>query len=184
MSYDHIKTTQAAAYVLRYHQGCISRLRLLKILVIADRQALSETLQSITSDRLVAMDHGPVLSQTYDMLKGKSNYSSCWNKYIQQEGPQNLRLIDDPGIGRLSRYEIDVLEKVCDTYRYSNDYDLAEHTHTFPEWIKNKPPARRSNPIPMNDLLEALNISAYADKIERDIKAEKELDQLFGVLPR
>src|SRR5438105_4403367 len=58
------KTVQAAAEFLRHEPGKqMSRLRLIKLLYIADREALLETGRPITSDTIVAMKHGPVLSR-------------------------------------------------------------------------------------------------------------------------
>lgn len=181
MRFDPLKTIQASAVVLRYHRGRASRLRLLKILVIADREALQESLEMITGDHLVAMDHGPVLSETYDMLKGESLHSPLWNKYIFQDGPQDLKLVDDPNVGRLSRYEIEKLQDVCDRFRTSNDYDLAEYTHEYPEWQKNKPAKGSSRPIPLENVLEALGMADQADRLKARIREEVEMDRLFGM---
>lgn len=183
MRFDPLKTTQAAAVVLKQNGGVASRLRLLKILVIADREALAETLELITADNLSAMDHGPVPSCTYNMLKGTSYYSELWGRFISQEGSQTHRLIADPGVGRLSRYEIEKLQSVCDRFRNNDDYDLALYTHEFEEWKKNKPEKGSSKPIPLVDILEALNLTKYNDRIENDILEERELDKLFGIVP-
>ena len=180
MRFDPLKTTQAAAVVLQWHGGRASRLRLLKILVIADREALTETLESITADRLSAMDHGPVLSQTNNMLKGISSHSVLWNRHIVQEGPQDHRLIADPGVSHLSRYEIEKLQTVCDRFRNNNDYDLAHFTHAYPEWQKNRPPEGSSRPIPLKDVLDALGMADQESRLKADIAEEIELDRLFG----
>lgn len=174
------KTIQASAVLLKQHAGRMSRLRLLKMLVIADREALAATLEPITADRVTAMDHGPVLSQTYNMLKGMSSDSSLWDQYISQEGPQDHRLICDPGVGSLSRYEIDKLIEICDRFRNKNDYDLANYTHEFQEWQKNKPPEGSSRPIPLEDILEALGMTDKVERLKATIKEEHELDRLFG----
>lgn len=39
----------------------MSYLRMLKLLYLADRESLKETGHTITGDRVVAMEHGPVL---------------------------------------------------------------------------------------------------------------------------
>jgi len=181
MRFDPLKTTQAAAVVLKQHGGVASRLRLLKILVIADRETLAETLKPITADDLAAMDHGPVPSFTYDMLKGTSFHSGLWSRFIAQEGPQKHRLVTEPGVGRLSRYEIEKLQSICDRFRNANDYDLAHYTHAFEEWQKNKPAEGSSQRIPLDDVLEALDLTQYRERVETDIREEHELDQLFGM---
>src|SRR6185437_10320716 len=99
-----LKVVQAAAVLLKEHAARMSRLRLLKLLYIADRESLVETLHSISGDHVVAMDHGPVLSRTYNLLKGEDCESPLWDQFIVQEGPQDHRLCADPGVGKLSRY--------------------------------------------------------------------------------
>ena len=183
MKFDPLKVVQASAVVLRFHGRRASRLRLLKILAIADREALAETLETITGDHLVAMDHGPVLSQTYDTLKGESVHSILWNRYIEQAGPQDLRLAFDPNVDLLSRYEIEKLEAICDRFRLNNDYELAEYTHTFPEWIKNCPPKGSSRPIPLDDVLGALGMADQAKIVKERDAQEAELDRLFRTEP-
>ena len=100
------KTIQASAVLLKAEQtNRMSRLRLLKLLYISDREALTERARPITGDRPVAMDHGPVLTNTYDLIKGEDFLATEWDKYIKREG-RDAVLASDPGVGDLSRYEI------------------------------------------------------------------------------
>ena len=67
------KRLQAAGVLLGLDGDRMERIRLLKLLYIADRELLAETGRTITGDRVVAMDHGPVLSQVYDLIKGQAS---------------------------------------------------------------------------------------------------------------
>ena len=63
------KTIQAIAALLHFHGSKeMSYLRMLKLLYLADRECLQETGRPITGDRVVAMEHGPVLSSVYDLI--------------------------------------------------------------------------------------------------------------------
>lgn len=179
MKFDIDKTTQAAAVVLKEHRGRISRLRLLKLLYIADRESIQETLDPIVADRFAAMDHGPILSQTYDVLRGMSLDSPAWERFIVQEGPRDHVLACDPGVGKLSRYEVAKLTDVCQRHWFMNDYDIAEVTHLFPEWEKNKPAKGSSRPIPLVDLLEAIGRKELLGRMSEDAKASAEIDHLL-----
>jgi uncharacterized phage-associated protein len=178
--FNALKVAQAAAVVIKEHDGRISRLRLLKLLYIADREALAETLRPITGDRPVAMDHGPVLTHTYDLIKSQSTDSAEWDRYIQQRGPQDLELIEAPGLGMLSRYEIEKLKDVSARHRSMNDFDISMETHGFEEWIRNQPPKGRSRAIPIDHLLEALNLGSLKSELSAAAETELELDQLLG----
>jgi uncharacterized phage-associated protein len=64
------KTVQAAALLLSHEPNQTTEyLRLLKLLYIADRESLKETERPIAGDRADSMKLGPVLSQTYDLIK-------------------------------------------------------------------------------------------------------------------
>jgi uncharacterized phage-associated protein len=91
---------QAAAVLLKEAGGKMTRLRLLKLLYIADRESIAETFQPITGDDVVAMDHGPVLSKTYRLIRRELQPGNViWDKYIAQDGNRNHALVDHPGDG-------------------------------------------------------------------------------------
>ena len=85
--FDFEKALQAAAELLRHepHQQ-MGRVRLMKLLYIADREALKEVGRPITCDSVVAMKHGPVLSRLYDIIKGQSLESPRFDEHIGQQG--------------------------------------------------------------------------------------------------
>jgi uncharacterized phage-associated protein len=180
MRFDAEKTIQAAGYILKQHQGTATRLRLLKILYIADRESLRERLRQITSDAAAAMDHGPVHVRTYDVLKGQRPESSAWGQFIAQEGPRICRLVQDPGVSRLSKYEMEKLDDICHKWQWHDDYDLAHATHSFSEWQENKPDEGSSKPIPFDDILKALGLADYAHELKEQAKEDEELDRLLG----
>ena len=79
------KITHMAAYLIRALGGRASRLQLLKLMYLADRQSFDDRGHSISGDRFVAMKQGPVLSNAYDFMKG-------W-----------MRMICAIGVGRCNR---------------------------------------------------------------------------------
>jgi uncharacterized phage-associated protein len=174
------KVVQAAAVLLKCEESRrMGRLRLLKLLYIADRERMTECCRPITGDKFVAMDHGPVLSQTYNLIKGTDILSPEWDKYIRTIGHRDVILEQDPGIGKLTRKEIAKLQEVSRRFEDEDDYQIAEHTHGFPEWIKNKPVAGSSNKISLDDLIEATGLSAVRDKLLADAANERLADQLL-----
>lgn len=67
--YNPLKAAQAAAHLLQLHHGSMNVMVLVKLLYLADRQALVESGYPITCAAMVSMPHGPVLSQIYDAIK-------------------------------------------------------------------------------------------------------------------
>jgi uncharacterized phage-associated protein len=153
--FDTTKVIQAAAALLKTESSaCMSRLRLLKLLYIADREYIQEKARPITGDSVVAMDNGPVLGSVYDMIKGRDAGAVDWQMFLVSNGIL-VQLKSDPGVGKLSRQEIAKLQDVAGRFRDQDDWDVAEYTHTFEEWQKNKPPKGSSKRIPLDDVLAA-----------------------------
>ncbi len=73
-------------------RGCrMSYMKLLKLLYLAARGALLAHGRPITYDRYVSMDHGPVLSQTYNLIVAEQSQGqppSYWRQFISQRGFQ------------------------------------------------------------------------------------------------
>jgi uncharacterized phage-associated protein len=177
---DILKVTQAAAFILKRHNGFITRKRLLKLLYIADRELIQQTRRPITGDRPVAMDHGPVLSHTYDLLKGAAAGAEVWGRFIEQVAPYTHRLASDPGVGKLSKIELEKLDEVVRRYWWVDDDELSQVTHSFPEWKRNEPPPGGMKPIPTEDVLQALGLGAEIEQMRRDVQADAELDALLA----
>lgn len=177
---DILKLTQAASFLVKKHNGFITRKRLLKLLYITDRELLQATHRPLTGDRPVAMDHGPVLTHTYDLLKGTATGIDIWNTYIQQVAPYTHRLVADPGVGRLSRVELTKLEEVVDRYWQTDDDELSLLTHAFPEWKRNEPPKGGTNPIRSEHVLEALGMLHLDAKLHAEAQADAEVDALLN----
>lgn len=174
-----LKVAQASAVLLKTEPAQrMSRLRLLKLLYIADREALVERSRPITGDQVVAMDHGPVLSHIYDLIKG-SNATPHWDQWIHSTG-RDVELGVDPGEGKLTTYEIAKLRDVAERFKEQDDWTVAEYTHQFPEWMKNQPARGSSRQIPLDDLLEATGRLPEKSHLLEVERAEMEFDQLIS----
>ncbi|HEX8199181.1 MAG TPA: Panacea domain-containing protein [Isosphaeraceae bacterium] len=172
------KTLQAAGVLLCLDGDRMERIRLLKLLYIADRELLTETGRTLTGDRAVAMTHGPVLSRVYDLLKGEAARAGEWGRSIHSEG-HAVVLRDDPGRGELSRREVEKLTEVTERFRNTDDWTLSEATHGFEEWSNNYVEGT-STPIPWLDVLVAENKEELVEIIERDEADRRYLDDLLG----
>ncbi len=176
-----MKLTQAAAFLLKRHNGFITRMRLLKLLYIADRELLAQSHRPLTGDHPVAMDFGPVLTHTYDLLKGQATGIDIWSRFIQQVAPYTHKLVADPGVGKLSRLELAKLDEIVQRYWWMDDDELSKLTHDFPEWKRNQPPKGGQTWIPKEHVLEALGLSEdEIERINQEANADSELDALLA----
>lgn len=173
------KAVQAVAYLLhRESSGEMNYMRLLKILYIADRESIRKTGRPITGDRVAAMKQGPVLSELLDLIKGVHLRCPEWAKFIRRD-EYNVRLVGEPGLANLSRFEIETLERVAEEHRSHDEWAMVELTHKFPEWQKNNPGESRRW-IPFKDVLEAVGRLADLSEIEEDARADRAFARLFG----
>ncbi len=173
------KATQAAGVLLRDRSGRRDNyMRVLKLLYLADREAIKTIDRPILGDHFVAMERGPVLSNVYNLIKGEHGNLPAWSSYIQRDR-YDIKLIEDPGVDALSSKEVELLQQVALNHADDDEWALVEFTHKLPEWIKNNP-GGAVKPIPLRDILEATGRSADADQIEANIKRRDDLDQFFA----
>src|ERR1022692_3131806 len=129
--FNEAKATQAATQFLRLRGGRISYIKLIKLLYLADREALIRWGRPITTDCYVSMDVGPVVSRIYDLIRNEPSPNSVkiwskfisdpedyevdlirnepspnsvkiWSKFISDPEDYEVRLLGDPGSGELS----------------------------------------------------------------------------------
>jgi uncharacterized phage-associated protein len=177
--FDVRKATEAAAVLLKFDNGKMEYLRLLKLLYIADRESIAETGCPISLSRAVAMDYGPLSSEVYDLIKGERSDESEWSRFIQAHG-HNLELLDDPGRGSLSKYEIAKLNEVSRKYEHLTEWQIVEQTHQFQEWIDNRPMPGSSKSIPIESILDAVGMSQQKEEIMADLQEKAVYDQFFA----
>ena len=138
------------------------------MLYIADRLALERLETPITGDCYVSMKYGPVLSKVYDLIKGNSvNNALClWKEFISsREGYKEVyvSLKQDPGNDELCQEEEEILKSVYSKFGHLNPFDVAEWTHTLPEWQQPQPIAS-AIPIAIEDILH--NVGKTEAEIE------------------
>jgi len=158
MRFNEVKATQAAAHLLRKRGGRMKYLKLIKLLYLADREALSRWGRPITTDSYVSMDNGPVLSQVLKRIDDGAGPGEplFWTSHITPCGDYDVLLTGDPSDGELSRAEDRLLNEIFEQFGHRNRWDLVKFVHTFAEW---KDPGGSATPIHYRDILKALNKS-------------------------
>lgn len=155
--FNQRKATEATAYLLsKTSDNREYLLLILKLLYIAERRALQQWGRLITWDHFVSMDHGPVLSQTYNLISGSEKRSEIWDRFISDKSDHKISLREMPEIEELSRAELKLLDSVYCEFGAMDRWDLVELTHSFPEW---KNPFGSAFPIHLDEILRAENTS-------------------------
>lgn len=175
--FDPDKTIEAAACLLQQERAkAMDLIRLLKLLYIADRESIRRTGYPITGDLPYSMQHGPVLSRVYDLLKGEDPLTPLWEQFFARDG-HTIMLETEPGREHLSRFEVRTLSEVHNRYREMSEWEIVDQTHQFPEW---KDPGTSSAPIQVSDLLAAVGRSDIRDSLQKEIQSQSVIEKILG----
>ena len=158
----------------------MSRMRILKLLYIADRELLAETGRTLTGDRAVAMNYGPVLSRTYNLIRGARHSHEDWNRFIQSHG-REVVLKGDPGQSELTKREADKLYELFERFRSISTSGISADTHGFWEYVKNFVPDT-STPIPWEDALKGTGHDDKVELYQAHLEEQQLIDSIFGAL--
>jgi uncharacterized phage-associated protein len=143
-TYDADRARNAVLWLLKRH-GRIDRLKLIKLVFLADRMHLKKYGRPIVGGRYCAMKHGPVSSE---LLAA-----------VQQGALEGARTVDDvrvegsadPDEDYLAQSDLEVLQQIDDDFGKLDTWLLRDHTHLFELWKNNFPGGNSSSTIPYED---------------------------------
>lgn len=158
------KNIQAVGIILKYFNGRLNYTKLLKILYFINRQSLSEKGRAIIDDVYANMQNGVVLSNTYNLIKGRYRDLSVqeyWNSFFITQNVYDVMLrTDSIPEGELSKYEKRIISENLEKYKGLSNSDIC------PEW---KDPNNSSIPLKETEILTFLGFSdAEIDFISND----------------
>ena len=128
--HDQLKSLQAISYLLE-REGSIEKVKLMKLLYLADRKSFIETGVPITGSNLYAMPFGPVPSQCLDLVNG--NFGADVFRYIHLNDNM-VTLRQSAGTDKLSEAERKVLDQILCEFGGVDKWKLVNETHKLPEY--------------------------------------------------
>jgi uncharacterized phage-associated protein len=179
------KVAQMSAHLLDRGRGRMNYLKLMKLLYLADRESLKRHGEPISGDRYVSMDHGPVLSQTLNLINGAVEAEEKgWSHWIADKADYEVSLRRKASrdvLDELSEADLDVLGTIYAKFGRMDQWKLRDYTHRYcPEWTD---PKGSSIPIEYVDIFKALGrTSAEAKKLAARIEHDRRIDRLFAAL--
>lgn len=136
--FDIRKTIAAVAFLAQQEEGGELNMFLsLKMLYLADKEALIRWGKTITGDAFVSMPKGPVLSKTYNLFKGEdwSAYQAEWDSAFSECVNNSISVLEKVDIGLLSEREMEVLGNARKQIHKVAPWRVADWLHdTCPEW--------------------------------------------------
>jgi uncharacterized phage-associated protein len=164
--------TQMAAYLLKKRGNRMAVLKLIKLLYLAERKAVSKWGEPMSGDHFVSMPHGPVLSQTYELIKSQPapDEVSPWHDLIRDEDNYEVSLKRDiEDFDELSKAEMRILDEVYAEYGKMSRFQIRDFTHDYcQEW---------EDPNGSSFLIKLESICRAMGRDEEQVKALRELNQ-------
>lgn len=137
------KATQALNLLARKKNGKINKMKAIKLIFLTDRLHLRKYGRPVVGDMYWAMKLGPVGSLTKNIAELSSISDEALTyakKYIKpiDEKKQILASLRQEDLSVFSKTDLECIESVYDKFSDKDQFELAEITHEFPEWIKHK----------------------------------------------
>jgi uncharacterized phage-associated protein len=179
-TYNEEKATAVACFFLERAGGKLEDLKLMKLMYLAEREALRIRSCSIIGDAYYSMKNGPVLSATLDRMTPRDQIDpqGIWREHIDLPEKWKIRLKRlYPVHKSLSNGELEILDQVWAQYGNMTKWELRDLTHDLPEWHD---PAGSSGPISLDEIYAAFGLDAHA--VEARLSAHRADDTMSQLL--
>ncbi|MGB3491264.1 MAG: Panacea domain-containing protein [Elainellaceae cyanobacterium] len=181
--FNERKATQLASAFIQLSGGRLNYMKLIKLMYIADREALLCWERPISGDAYFALKHGPILSNVYTMISdGQApSESNFWFDYIKRDGKYEVSLFKPCPPDDLSQAEEEIIHAAFDKYGHFDKWKLVDHLHNvLPEW---NDPGASSFPISIGDILRAEGFSNKASsQVEAELESLCKAKSVFGAI--
>ena len=161
-SFSHRKATQALNFLARQAGGSLHKLKALKLVYFADRYHLRRYGRPVIGDEYLAMEYGPVPSNTKDIAelgdflgKEEREYARTFIRPNEHHSYSSERAVEEKVFSQSDR---EALAWAWKKFGQVARFELAKMTHAYPEWRRHEAAlnAKLVSRAPMNyrDFLE------------------------------
>jgi uncharacterized phage-associated protein len=140
--FSHRKATQALNFLARKAGGSIHKLKALKLVYFADRYHLRRYGRPVIGDEYLAMEYGPVPSNTKDIAeisdflgKQEREYAKAFICPNEHHSYSSVRGVEEKVFSQSDR---EALAWAWERFGHVRRFDLAELTHAYPEWKRHE----------------------------------------------
>ena len=136
-------------------RGTIAKLKLIKLIYLAERRFLSEHHHPMLFDELYSLPHGPICSNTLNGINGRI-HDELWTDFITRSGNivVAMKKLDRADLDEISDAEMEVLSSIWDDFGKLTPSQLRNYTHKHcSEYTETE---KSSIPISYEQIFEAL----------------------------
>lgn len=173
------KAAQICAYFATRAGGQIDKLKLSKLVYLAERRFLEDHHVPMLHDDLYSLEHGPVCSGALGGMEGTGD-PAVWDGYIQRHGRDTIvasRAMKRADLDHVSQAEFATLQVIWKRFGGRTSARLRNYTHEeCPEYTEI---AGGSEPISYHKLFEVLG-AEDADGLAEEVAAARSVDELMA----
>lgn len=130
VGFESKKAAQAAAYFALRSNGKIEKLKLIKLLYLAEREAMAELDHPMFYDEFYSLKDGPICSSALNGINGAIDINT-WREYLNRNRnviiPNHKMTRDD--FDEISNAELRILESLWDKFATCTSAQIRRYTH-------------------------------------------------------
>jgi uncharacterized phage-associated protein len=138
--FEYKKSVQVANYFAKHEGNVINKMKILKLLWLADRLHLRIYGRPIVHDQYFALKNGPVATETRDILEAtdyaRDEHLEYSNKFLKSVSAFDIASIADVDTQVFSKTDLKVLDIIYNEFGGLNQFELVDLSHKYPEWKK------------------------------------------------
>ncbi|MFH1157792.1 MAG: Panacea domain-containing protein [Pseudomonadota bacterium] len=172
------KAAQVAAYFACKDVAPISKLKLIKLLYLSERQFLEKYGRPMLYDMFFSLKDGPICSVSLNCINGSLD-KEIWSNFItkSQNNVRAIRHFDRNDYDEISDIEIEALDSIWNSFGWMSASQIRNYTHKHcPEY---SPVTTGRLPIHYPDVFKALRIED-AQILSSEIDQYRKTTALFS----
>lgn len=176
LGFDHLKSVQTVAYFVRKAGGSAEKLKLIKLVYLAERISLEKRGKPMNFDAYFSLPHGPVASSALNGMD--HNFPEpAWDVLRLASNKKDVTIVGEVSEDHLSRADIRILDDTWDKFGGMTASQIRNWTHQHcPEYVEVGPSS--SLPIDLSEILAQVG-NPDPDNHAREIRAlQKEVGRL------
>jgi len=172
------KAAQLASFFALKAGGRIEKLKLIKLIYMAERRFLKDHEHPMLFDELYSLPHGPICSSTLNGIDGII-HEDVWDQFIARNGNEisPVKRFTRDDFDELSDTEIDIANRIWTRFRRMTASQIRNYSHrNCPEYTEID---KGRIPISYREVLEALGNPA-AEEIDREISDLRRAESILA----
>lgn len=178
LGFDHLKSVQMIAYLVRKAGGTIEKLKLIKLIYLAERRSFERRGRPMNFDSYSSLPHGPIASSALNGIDHKFIRPE-WDALNLAPNKRDVTIQQDVSDDRLSRSDRAILDATWDEFGGMTASKIRNWTHKHcPEYVEVGPSSslpiditeifeQVGNPDPMNAARELRTLQKEVGRLER-----------------